>query len=190
VVLTGFVSLAAWPRIGACAEVEDGAVLSAAPLESKAQPATTPWYGYQLMLSDLASFAMIATGTDVGVAAGLVSLAFAPSVVHGLHKRSPQAVLSPVFRVGFTFLGGAVGASLESCGPNTMFCGLGGALVGGGLGFLTAVVLDWSLLSSDWGMEAPEPPASSRTPALIGQLSAGVAPLKNGGATVVLGGRF
>lgn len=190
VFLAGFISLVEGARVGLCGEPGDGEILSAAPPASEVQAAATPWYGYQLLFSDLASVGMIATGTEVGVGVGLISLAFAPSVVHGIHRRPLQAVLSPLSRVGLTVAGAAVGASLESCGPNTMFCGLGGAVVGGGLGLLTAAVLDWSVLSRDWGPETSVVPSSSRTPELLSQLSAGVAPLKNGGATVVLGGRF
>jgi hypothetical protein len=191
VLLTGFVGVVASPRIGVCAEPGDDKALPDAAALSKAQPVTTPWYGYQLLVSDLASVGMIATGNQVGVGVGLVALALAPSVIHGIHKRPLQAVLSPVLRVGLTFVGAAAGASLESCSPNDMFCGLGGAALGGGLGLLTAMVLDWTVLSKDWGADAPDVASSSGgTPKLSSRLSAGAAPLKNGGATVVLGGRF
>jgi hypothetical protein len=73
---------------------------------------------------------------------------------------------------------------------NDEFCGLGGALLGAGLGLLTAMIVDYSLAWSDApeveeSMDSPVPVRGSRV-----SFTGGLAPLRNSGASVVLGGRF
>jgi len=161
-----------------------------------APPARRQWYGYQLMLNDAASIALLAGTAGGGATAsvGALSFFFGGSVIHGVHKRAGLAVASPLMRVGFTLVGGLIGVAAENCGSKSEdFCGLGGALVGGGLGLLTAMIVDYSCAWTEGKSDAEENPvppfAKSRSPR-VSFTSAGLAPLRDGGASLVLGGRF
>ena len=158
-------------------------------------PTTRQWYGYQLMLNDAASIVLMAGALGGGSSAtvGGLSFFFGGSVIHGLHKQAGWAVASPLMRVGFAVVGGLVGVAAENCHSTDDFCGLGGLVVGGGLGLLTAMIVDYSVAWTD-GTSATEtdvgqPIAKSRS-SRISFASAGLAPLRDGGASLVLGGRF
>jgi hypothetical protein len=164
-------------------------------------PATPParkWYGYQLMLSDLGSLVTAAAlSKSNGGTAGVVGVAgfvAVPAVIHGVHRNVTGAIVSPIVRLGLPVMGALIGAGLESCSPDEWFCGLGGAIVGGGIGMLTAMILDYSLAWEHLGASAAsdqptqEPPRLNKPP-LVSLTAAGIAPTTNG-ATLVLGGRF
>jgi hypothetical protein len=180
-------------------------VMLVAPPTLREEPRVPPpptqrhWYGYQLMLSDAASIALIAGAAGGGATAGLggVSFFFGGSVIHGVHKQAGWAVASPLMRAGFTVVGALVGMTAENCSSSDNFCGLGGLAVGGGLGLLTAMIVDYSVAWTEGpadaeayaGADADHPVAKSRS-SRITFASAGLAPLRNGGASLVLGGRF
>ncbi len=174
--------------------------LAAPPALRVARPMPAPsakrqWYGYQLMLNDAASIALIAGMAGGGTIAsvGELSFFFGGSVVHGIHRRPGLAVVSPLMRGGFALLGAILGVAAENCGSHSEdFCGLGGAVVGGGLGLVTAMIVDYSLAWTDASPNTDDsaaPVETSRVPR-VSFTSAGLAPLRDGGASVVLGGRF
>ena len=156
-------------------------------------PAPTKWYGYQIMLSDVASVAFLYGGGQWGAVALYASV---PAVIHVANGRYGLAVASPLLRLALPALGALIGTGLESCQPNEILCGLGGFVVGAGIGAAVAMIVDWSLAwtpvsvaPSSPSQSVPEQHArSARTP-IITLTSAGVVPT-NDGARLVLGGRF
>jgi hypothetical protein len=156
-------------------------------------PVATRWYGYQIMLSDALSVALLFTGAP-GAWGGLASYAAAPPIIHVVNGQYGLAVASPLLRLALPVAGAFIGAKMESCTPNEFLCGLGGAVVGLGVGALAAMIVDWSLA---WAPESaapssPSPAEQHARPARSPRLaltSAGVVPTSDG-ARLVLGGRF
>jgi hypothetical protein len=142
------------------------------------------WYGYQIMAADLTSVGLALFGSQT--AFGEVGLVAAPSVIHGLHKRTRLAIASPILRVSLPLVGYFIATSSTSCTimPGESECRHDPGLLGAGIGLVTAMILDWSL---SW--ETVEASIEHGPPPRISLTSAGVAPTASG-ATVVLGGRF
>ena len=156
-------------------------------------PVATRWYGYQIMLSDAATVALLFTGGP-GPLTGLALYAAVPPFIHVLNKQYRLAVASPLMRLVFPLAGALVGSQMASCSQQEEWCGLGGFILGFGVGAVVAMVVDWSLA---WAPEFPAPsspgpaeqharPARSPHFALT---SAGVVPTSDG-ARLVVGGRF
>lgn len=170
------------------------------PASRLAQPVPPPsakrkWYGYQLMLDDAASIALIAgtAGKGAAISLGELSFFFGGSVIHGVHRRAGLALASPLMRVSLVLIGARIGVAAEHCGPtNDDFSALGGALLGGGIGLLTAMMVDYSLAWTDESpnVEDSAPPFETSRSPRVSFTSAGLAPLRDGGASVVLGGQF
>ena len=175
---------------------EPASAVPEAGLEAEVVPANPPtrrWYGYELMLTDLGSMALLGVGGGPAVV-GVVGFLGTPIIVHGRHGNAALATLSPIYRVALMEIGVNIGARYESCSSDTLFCGLGGALWGGFFGMLGAMALDYSLA---WQAVAPASPPGQRGPAPLSPHKSprvsltvgGVVPTANG-ATLVLGGRF
>jgi hypothetical protein len=153
-------------------------------------PPPASWYGYQLMLADVASFGLgIAAYSPGTLVAGYLG---APIIIHAVHGRTELAGLSPLMRFFLPLLGVGIGAQFKDCNAYGDECELGGMLVGGSLGLLTALIVDWSLawtkpeVAPSIGGTRPAVPAG---PTEFGSLSAGFVPSANGG-TFLLGGSF
>jgi hypothetical protein len=115
------------------------------------------WYGWQTLSADAASL-LLAIGAiagsqssgEVASAMGVTSLgmyAFGAPITHFAHGNPVRGVGSFVMRGGLPFIFGAVGMGLEDCPSDADFCGLGGAVLGGFVGILTAIAADAALLS-------------------------------------------
>jgi hypothetical protein len=161
-----------------------------------AQEPSRSWYGYQIVLSDLAF-----VGMGLATQRGEVTLAgyfLAPILVHAAHRRPELAVASPIVRIILPLLGLAIGSMDRSCNQWGDECGLGGMIYGTGIGLAAAVILDWSWA---WTSPATPTPASrgyaledsdQRSPSQSSGLAitaAGLAP-NNKGVSFVLGGQF
>src|SRR5579883_3049167 len=148
----------------ACAEGSG----SAAP--AAAQPEEKRWYGWQLLLADAGALALVgttaATGQPAFVYLAVPSYLVTPLVIHGVHGHSGAAAISFVLRVAAPALFGAIGYALavprtSSCPAHEPmgsegasgggglgqwclgdFTGIGGAVVGAGIGALTASLID------------------------------------------------
>jgi hypothetical protein len=155
-------------------------------------PPVKRWYGYQIMLTDLGSILLL---TNSGQYLGTISYLAVPAVIHGLHHNRSMAIASPLLRLGLPLAGMLIGVSAENCPHNTSSddgesCGLGGAILGLGIGLLTAMILDYSLASyEDVPTYGAVPPTARRPLSGVTLAGAGVAPTANG-ATLVLGGAF
>jgi hypothetical protein len=156
-------------------------------------PAATRWYGYQIMLSDAASLALLFGGGQWGAVAFYAS---APPVIHVLNKRYELAVVSPLMRLALPALGVLIATHLQSCGEQEFLCPLGGAIAGLAIGTAVAMIVDWSLAWAPVSAARSSPSQSvaeqharpARRPR-ISLTSAGLVPT-NDGARLVLGGRF
>jgi hypothetical protein len=174
----------------------------AVALPSSSQSSQAPavqartWYGYQIMLADAASIGLgLAVNSPEVVIVGYLG---APLVLHGIHGRLGWAIASLMMRGILPILGIAIGTQFRNCNANGDECALGGAIVGGSIGTLTAMLLDWSLA---WGKAASPSPVAGpgelkddqrarpgRSAGLV-LTTAGLAARSNG-LSLVLGGTF
>lgn len=110
-------------------------------------------YGWQIALADVASTAIIFTHGTNTTATGLLAYALAGPVIHGAHGQGGRALVSAGLRVGLPVISAlawnAIAQSSTRCAPDDFDCGdtTGAALLGFGLGVLTAMVIDDSLLA-------------------------------------------
>jgi hypothetical protein len=101
-------------------------------------------YGGQIILTDLATIAL--TGITGGVA--LIGYPLAPPFVHAFNGNGPGALASLALRLTAPVVGGYVGYQIDtSSGCNGDLCGLGGIVVGGVVGMLTASIVDAAVLA-------------------------------------------
>ena len=105
-------------------------------------PKKTRWYGYQLMLTDVATLALTIS-TESGEVFALGYL-LGPVVVHGANGNGGKAVGAPLLRAGLPLAGGLIGAATADCNGGQDFCGLGEAIAGVLIGGLTALIIDYS----------------------------------------------
>lgn len=104
------------------------------------------WYGWQLMLSDVASLVLAFQTENGGVFVGGYLLG--PMVIHAVNRSHGKMLGSPLLRAGLPVFGGLAGVGLSSCNNSSdEFCGLGEALGGMALGMLAAVVIDYAWAS-------------------------------------------
>ena len=158
-------------------------------------PRTTKrWYGYQIILADLGSFVLVSGGFGKSAQkVGVVTFVAAAPIIHGMHGNIFGAALSPVMRVVLPIAGVYTGQKLFNCAPRDEYCSLVGGLLGGGLGLVIAIGFDGGIAWSDKksslfaDVDQPDPRKPVTTMAFT---SAGLVPMPNRGAAVVLGGNF
>lgn len=161
----------------------------------RAQPSRS-WYGYQIMLADLASIGMGLASESAKVA--LTGYFVAPILTHAVHRRPVLAVASPIMRIMLPALGVGIGSALGGCDAYGEACGLSGAIYGGALGIASAMIVDWSWSWSSPDSTTPPPPAdeleedgerSLSKSSGLAIATAGFAPNRTG-MSFVLGGQF
>jgi hypothetical protein len=127
-------------------------------------PETSPhWYGWQTLLVDAGSLALLAAGvkaqsTTVGDLAG-VSYVVGPPVVHVAHGRVGPGIGDAFLRLGvpvaFAVVGGLIAADTASQDRSSEDAGLpvwlGGAAIGLVIGVVAAVALDAAALAWEPG---------------------------------------
>jgi hypothetical protein len=109
-------------------------------------------YATQILAVDAAGIAMLIAGASSDspelATAGLVTMGFGAGVVHASHNRGGEALASFLVRPGLTFAAMYAGAAMEDCGNESGdFCGLGGALLGGVVGYGAAAIFDAAYLA-------------------------------------------
>jgi hypothetical protein len=112
----------------------------------------------------------------------LASYLLVPPVIHALHARVGMSFASLAIRVGLPIGGMAMGeASVDCSGEDSgTYCGLSEAVVGFGLGALSAMVIDSALFAWE------SPPERQRNAARI-KISPALAPARGGASAGVLG---
>jgi hypothetical protein len=148
------------------------------------------------MLADAASIGLIALAAprrlDEISATGAASLVLAPAIIHAIHGSWWKAGASPLLRVAIPVTLGLLWYAAETCSPGEWFCGLDAIVFGGGIGMVTAMVIDYVWASKPvTATPAPDTKAvSAGTSRSIKLHAAAVAPVDGGGAKLVLGGSF
>lgn len=157
-------------------------------------PPVKRWYGYQIMLTDLGSIVLAAASSRQTLPLGGLGFFAMPAVIHGVHHNTPMAIASPLLRLGLPVAGLLIGASAENCSNRSSsddgdFCGLEGAVLGMGVGLLTAMIIDYAKAFEVRPAAYAAVTPAARKPRGVSLSSAGVAPIANG-AAFVLGGAF
>jgi hypothetical protein len=118
-----------------------------------AQDAPQPQVSYagEIILGDIAAVAasaLLVSKTDAGLAATLPWLLVSPAI-HGIHGNPESSGFSLLLHAGLPITFGFVGYELDSanCAPDEWFCGLGGAVIGGAIGMLSATIIDAAVLA-------------------------------------------
>ncbi len=155
--------------VGVCAAA--GHSLAAAPGAPGAHPvAAVPqatvapktrerWYGWQSLSADGASLVLLlaasaasdskSKASDVMAYGALGGYLLGGPVTHLLHDSPSRGLGSLGLRLGLPIALGYIGSSLERCSEDFDLCGVPGAVIGGTLGILTAVIVDASVLGYD-----------------------------------------
>jgi len=127
--------------------------------------ATQDWYGEWILASDALTLGLFfgsVGGAHTAASAGLITYVVGPQVVHGVHGNGSGIALSVLTRVGLPVVlggiaGGLGGANCTDPDPEIEDrCrqrNLPRLLIGGGLGMLTAMVLDMAVYA-----RRPAPP--------------------------------
>lgn len=122
--------------------------ISPPALTPPARPAqmSRHWYGHQIILVDLLSVGVIVAGaageSATPATIGLLGLWLGAPAVHIAHGENGRAVASFFMRPGGVVLGAYAGYHAEDCSNGGEWCGLGGLLLGGLVGFGVAAVAD------------------------------------------------
>ncbi len=170
---------------GRTAAADEPAPIVAAPPLSPSAPRA--WYGWQILIADAASTAMLilateasgAGGTTLGVG-GFAVYVTGGAFTHAMHHRRDGVIGGSIaLRLGLPLIGALVGgsegaSSASQCRSDAAsanhgsgmslgsLCGLaavGDMVLGGGIGMLVASVLDVAVLS--WADSVPNAPPGS-----------------------------
>jgi hypothetical protein len=107
-------------------------------------PTTTKYFGGQILAVDAAVVGLGLVGSGVP----LLAFPLAAPTVHIAHGDGSGAVGSFLLHTGLPIVGGYLGYELDTrhCDGEDL-CGLGGLILGGGLGMLTATLMDAAFLA-------------------------------------------
>lgn len=157
------------------------------PTQVTSEPVTVETrYGWQLLLGDLAWIAASVATEEEVVSVGMY-LGVAPAI-HLAHGNPGRAMGSVALRASLPFAGAMIGLQMDSANcDDEYFCGLGGLLLGGLLGVMSASAIDAGLLAKkSRRVERP------RGVLQLGGISAnpGLAPTANRGLSLGLSGTF
>lgn len=128
--------------------------LASLPAEQITAPAPrTEDYGWHILLTDLAVLSAGVASAGVDDSGEISSTLFwggylggAP-IVHLTHGNPRGAIYSFGLRLTAPMAGVAIGLALEDCSEGEFLCPLGGMVLGGALGMLSASVIDAAVLA-------------------------------------------
>ncbi|HRG98294.1 MAG TPA: hypothetical protein PLR99_18715 [Polyangiaceae bacterium] len=116
------------------------------------------WYGYQIMLGDAAGLGIVALGAGAesvqAAWVGVGALWTGPMIAHFAHRHVGRGFADFGLRFGLSIAGGALGLAI-GCSGSACSGDLGGigqvayAGMGAGVGLLSAMIIDWAVLSWD-----------------------------------------
>lgn len=164
---------------------------TAAPAPAAARPEAsqpareeTRWYGWQTLIADGVSIAILFPVPP----AGLAGYALGGPIIHAAHGRWGVTFASLAMRVLTPPLGAIIGAGLDtkSCNNGDFICIPTGLVVGLFIGAGVAIAVDAAFLSNETVKEEPAAPKkSARRPFVVPVLAP-----RPGGADVGVVGRF
>ena len=165
--------------------------LDARAREARAQQARAreagprKWYGWQIVLADVATAACFA-GLQQGIC--IVPYVASGPAIHLAHGHTGRFGASLGLRFGLPGVGGAIGYLLADCPPKTGgwdFCGLGNVAIGTLVGMGIAAGIDAAIAFTRVDPNASPEPRARPTPVIEPQLSFGP-----GGFNLGVGARF
>lgn len=110
-------------------------------------------YRWQIAVVDAAGLALAFSQNQTGTSLGGLAYALGGPVIHGMHGHGGRVLASMALRVGLPLalaIGGGELGRQDCSGPDDYDCGganIGGALLGFGLGVVTAMVVDDALIA-------------------------------------------
>lgn len=117
------------------------------------------WYGWQTLTVDGAALLLLVVGGlaadgpgNAGEELAILAMgtyALGGPIVHFAHANGLQGLGSLGLRVVTPVVFGLVGYAVEDCSGGGEFCGLGGLVLGGALGIITAIVVDAAVLARE-----------------------------------------
>jgi hypothetical protein len=145
------------------------------------------WYGWQIVLADLATAACIA-GLQEGIC--LVPYIAAGPAIHLAHGHTGRFGASLGMRFGLPGLGGTIGFLLANCPDRSRagdwdFCGLGNVAIGTLVGMGIAAGIDAAIAFTRVDPNTSPEPRGRPTPVIEPQLS-----FSHGGFNLGVGARF
>jgi hypothetical protein len=130
----------------------------------------TRWYGWQTLIADGASFAVVAAtayNEDAYLAeVGVVGYVVAAPIVHAAHGRPLTGLASAGLRIGLPVAGALAGLAVADCSAEAHFCGLGEALAGLVAGIAGAIAIDAAVLAREPAPRERPPNRFALTPTL------------------------
>lgn len=177
-------------RVGRAPAAPTAAESPASPLQKRTH---SHWYGWQTLMVDgvsLLVMPVVAAKAESTSALYLVvgGYALGGPVVHLAHGEIGRAAGSLGLRVAMPFLGALAGVMVQGDCRGDFGC-ISGAIIGGGLGVVAAVVIDSAVLAYE---RVEDEPAVAKTPPKRSgvALSPLAGPRKEGGFDVGVGGVF
>ena len=125
-------------------------VAAASPAVAQEMPASPEPYSGQILAADLGAMLLSLSAAGMTNEGAFVLLApLGGPTVHALHGHPGRALGSLLLNVALPVAGGYVGYRIDaaSCGPDAWFCGVGGLVLGGLAGIVTAMVTDAAVLA-------------------------------------------
>ncbi len=124
----------------------------AAPLPAPQPEIEIHDYRWQITAADIASIALAFSHSDTGLRLGGLTYALGGPIIHGVHGQGGRAGASLVLRIGLPIALAVAGAELahHHCSPDDDDCddgSLGGAVLGFGVGLVTAMVVDSAVIA-------------------------------------------
>jgi hypothetical protein len=200
--LVSLLALTALPSLESIARADDPLAVDPAAAEPASSGSAPPtrWYGWQSLMADAGSIALLIAGGAVQKSGGETlallggcGFVFGSPLIHLAHEHPSKALGSLALRVlvpaATTFTGALTGAlvgsargSSEDHGMEPIFDALIGGMVGGVSGTVLTLILDDAVLAREPG----RPPPAVEVQGSIEPRVVGV----RGGATFGVGGTF
>jgi hypothetical protein len=122
----------------------------AAPLPEPEPELELENYRWQIVAADVASVVLVFSVRDAGASLGGLTYVLGGPVIHGAHGHGGRVIASLALRAGLPIAMAFGGAALARHGCSDEDCddgSFGGAILGFGLGIVTAMVVDTALIA-------------------------------------------
>ena len=124
----------------------------AAPVVDDQTVETTSSYRWQIAAADTALVTLVLVGHERTVRLGALLYLVDGLAIHAAHREPDRAVLSVLLRAGLPFVAAYAGSALCHCADDEAD---GGAILGFGLGIMTAMITDAVLIAQPVTVRRP-----------------------------------